>query len=195
MSKLWRNGRWERVASIERGRMSVHSEREWGALIKRRFGIYSAMMVVIVLVAILVLIDRDPVFIIQLGALLAVYFYLLGRLLLGWWHISTGGAPPGLYERGVEVPLDRFIPYGEIVSTQRSRALFGTVLVIQLRQSGRKMMLGRMIVGPDDMAYVESMVRSAGPTGVIEERPRLVVYPSGDGVVSPFVQGPGGRTR
>jgi hypothetical protein len=195
MPKLWRNGRWERVASIERGRMLVHSGRELGTLMMSTVGIYSAMTLVIILVAIPVLMYRDPVFVLQLGFFLAVVLYLWATLLHGWRHLSTGGSVPGVYERGVEVPWGKFIPCGEIMSTQRTRALFGKVLVIQLRPSGRKLILGRMVVGADDWALVESMVRSAGPAGARMERPRLVVYPSGDGAASPLEHGPGGRIR
>ena len=193
MPKLWRNGRWERVASIERGRMLVHSAREWRALVKRRVGIYGAMIIGIALVTIPILMDGDLVLVLQLGALYALLLYLLGMLLFGWWHLRTGGSTPGVYERGVEVPWGKFIPYGEVMSMERSTRLMGKVLVLQLRPSGRKIILGRMIIGIDGSNYVESMLRSAHPADARQGRPRLVVYPAGDGVGSSLEEGSRGR--
>jgi hypothetical protein len=192
MPKLWRDGRWESVPSIERGHALVHSEGEWRGLAGRRIRALAAVVMVLALATVPTLMYIQLALTPQAVILFAVLLYLGGMLLSGWWHLRAGGAAPGVYERGVEVPWGRFVPYGEVAGTEWAAYLLGRALVLRLRPSGRKLMLVRALFGEDGSVYVEWVPRSAYLADAGREPPRLVVYPSGDAGGSSLERGPRG---
>jgi len=192
MPKLWRNGRWERVPSVERGSALVHSEGDWGFLARRWIGILEALVIVLSLVLVPMLMYTVLLYTPQGAIIIAVLLYLQGMLLLGWWHLWAGGAAPGVYERGVEVPWGKFIPYGEVMGVEWGSYLLGRVLVLRLRPMGRKLILVRALFGDDGSGYVEWKLRTEYIPDARGAPPRLVVYPSGDAGGLSLGEGPRG---
>ena len=173
------------------------------AFVNRRISLLGSITTGVVLISIPIWEhSRSYLFVIQhqgeymsillLGGILIFLMYLLGMLVFDWRHLSTGGPRPGIYERGVEVPWDKFIPFGEVMGIERGSHRLWKVMVLRLRPSGRHVTLGREIFGVKGWDVMESILWSAYMTDVKREPPRLVVYPHRDDFAASSEQGPGG---
>jgi hypothetical protein len=184
------NGRWKRSDDLERGKLLVRSEEEWrerlDAIVNRNLFWVTLVLVIASAfwIAPLALIAGNT-------PALARPIIILIILLVG---LTIGIIPPlhyfqkrltkkspavGLYERGVQLTINLFVPYHEI---DRVAVIRKNVRMYPQYQRtplpGIKIpawwMIGKEILGEEGLAELERRVK-----GIVvgdEEPPKLVIY-------------------
>jgi hypothetical protein len=181
------------VEGLYRGNMLVHTEEDWRtdyrAYVKARlvFDVFTiGTLGCVLLLATLWFIPLVGVAMIAcviIVCLTEVLAYRVTKRVLG-----EGGALPGIYEEGVEMPLypiyaiRLFIPWSEMEDAwvKRSR-MMDDLLYISVRNSRWRWRFPGRLLGEEGMQAVISRARATLAVHITEpvrEAPRLVVYSS-----------------
>ncbi len=179
------------VQSIDRGPMLLRSREEWmaryqavaaGAIMPLAF------LVAALLIAVVLLVPGGNYLLLAVpcGVLIGIYGGLAIRTLN---DINRGGAVPGIYEKGLELPIfpiyfqRLFIPWEEIEdAVLQSGPLPANVLMITVRSSRWKWRFPERLLGPEGYGLVQECISGGeepeGPGPPAAPGPKLVLYTS-----------------
>jgi hypothetical protein len=164
---LWGRGYWEeRYARVRRG-----------ALLRVLVGFPVVAFPVGILIP-------PTLYVLLFGyAFLAAYYLGMHARTVG--DLRRGGAVPGIYKEGLELPMfplymsRTFIPWGEVEDVFVYPGIMSETLVVAIRDSRWRWRFPKAILGAEGVAFIRDRVRPAPevpqPPGVVTT-PRLVVY-------------------
>ena len=192
---IMRDGQQFHVEQLDRGMMLVHTPEEWTEVymryIKNRITFdFVALLVLSIFFAFLIF-----TFLAFIGLVFLAIVFMVGLTILGSFNVTnadirTGGAPPGVYANGVELPMypmyttRLFIPWNEMEDAwvKRSR-ISDDMLFIAIKGSRWRWRAPGRLFGEEGMRAV--IERARGPHGIDipeleqEAPPRLVIYSAG----------------
>ncbi len=189
---IMQDGQQFHVEELDRGMMLVHTPEEWTEVymryIKNRITFdFVALLVLSIFFAFLIF-----TFLAFIGLVFLAIVFMVGLTILGSFNVTnadirTGGAPPGVYANGVELPMypmyttRLFIPWNEMEDAwvKRSR-ISDDMLFIAIKESRWRWRAPGRLFGEEGMRAV--IERARGPHGIDipeleqEAPPRLVIY-------------------
>jgi hypothetical protein len=186
------------VENIDRGVLLLHDRAEWvrrykdemrgGIILTIPFTILSGFGIVIALYV-------QPFIIPAVFLFLLIGFYLATSKMTQN-EMRRGGAVPGIYEKGIEMPLfpnyyqRLFIPWEEMKSAElKSRGIFSAdaVVVFEVNNSRWKWMFPENILGPEGYSFIKEKLTELDYVEGIRTKatsaPKLVLYSPQEGKV------------
>jgi hypothetical protein len=126
-----------------------------------------------------------PTLYVLLLGYVALVVYYLGMHLRTVSDLSWGGAVPGIYREGLELPMfpmymtRTFIPWGEIEDVFVSRGIISETLMVAIKGSRWRWRFPKAILGDEGVAFIMDRVRPSvelPPPLEPAVAPKLVVY-------------------
>ncbi|UCC93592.1 MAG: hypothetical protein JSW25_02715 [Thermoplasmata archaeon] len=192
-------GKAERVKKVMRGSLLGYPEQEWRRRARKEQEILQKPNLYIGMMHICL--GLFWVFIISMGeggldwmaVLLGTLWGGLGAAqIIGYYHLTSKSrnppAVPGLYEHGIQTPLDIFIPYPEIGKIERKQARLNSMKkrdLIHMRSKFAKnpgSLTDGWLISADFLGtagMLELKTRLEEDRGIKAGRPDLVVYGRG----------------
>lgn len=176
MHRVWSGDGWHREDEVDRGMPIIFSEREWRRRAWRYVHKYSLIGAVYLIgIILLPLAEFLPARVVPGVLSLAGTFtglYLLCIPFMGGLRLLRGAPVPGLYERGIELPRGRFVPYEDLVSVWRSRYY----LNIYVGHGMKRLGMDPGLYGREGLAHLKAMETARRVSGRAVAPPKLVVY-------------------
>lgn len=171
---------------LDRGALLLWNREYWNdAYATMRHTALLLVLVVFPVLTIPVSIFFYPTLYVLMAGYVALVAYYLGMYQRTVSDLRRGGAVPGIYEEGLELPIfpmymtRTFIPWGEIEDVFVSRGLMNETLMVVIKGSQWRWRFPKAILGDEGVAFIMDRVRPAAdlpPPPEPAATPKLVVY-------------------